>query len=193
MKNIYSAPFYISRIIAWLIPCGLLKTTSNVLGWQGFSWVKFCKCQNLNSFFRKISFLELPKYSWNLQMVSMIEKFKNPKILLKNSWKIGTPFGRRSWKIETPLARWHAKLNNWHTFGTLARLLTHWQVIMRSWHAFGTLARGHVDHAGMHGTYGTQFSKSRTLCGSVNVIKKTTINFYDMTTLRYLVIKEKFE
>ena len=30
---------------------------------------------------------------------------------------------------------------------------------MRSWYAFGTLARGHVDHAGMHGTYGTWFSK----------------------------------
>ena len=64
---------------------------------------------------------------------------------------------------------------------------------MRSWHAFGTLARGYVDHAGMHGTYGTEFSKSRTLCGSLNVTKKTTINFYDMTTLRYLLIKEKFE
>ena len=26
----------------------------------------------------------------------------------------------------------------------------------RSWHAFGTLARGHGDHAGTHGTRGTQ-------------------------------------
>ena len=84
----------------------------------------------------KIWILELSKYSWNLQMVSIIEKLKNWKILLKNNWKIGTPFGRRSWKIGTPLAHWHAKLNNWHTFGTLARLLTRWQVIMRSCHAF---------------------------------------------------------
>ena len=122
--------------------------------------MEFCRCQNLNSLFHEISFLELPKYSWNLQMVSMIEKFKNWKILLKNSWKIGPPFSRRSWKIGTPLARWHDKLNsNWHTFGTLTRLLARWQVMMRSWHVFGMLACGHVDHAGMHGTYGTRFSK----------------------------------
>ena len=34
-------------------------------------------------------------------------------------------------------------------------------------------------------------ANSHTLCESVNVTMKTTINFYDMTTLRYLVIKEK--
>ena len=34
---------------------------------------------------------------------------------------------------------------------------------------------------------------SHTLCKSVNVTMKITINFYDMATLRYLVIKEKFE
>ena len=136
-----------------------MKTTSKVLGWQGFSLMTFCKCQNLDSLFREISFLELPKYSWNLQMVRIIEKFKNWKILLKNSWKIGTPFGRQNWKIGTPLARWHAKLNNWYTFGTLARLLARWQVTMKSWHTFGTLACGHVDHAGMHGMYATRFSK----------------------------------
>ena len=34
---------------------------------------------------------------------------------------------------------------------------------------------------------------SHTLCESVNVTMKITINFYDMATLHYLVIKEKFE
>ena len=34
---------------------------------------------------------------------------------------------------------------------------------------------------------------SHTLCKSVNVAIKITINFYDMTTLHYLGIKEKFE
>ena len=32
-----------------------------------------------------------------------------------------------------------------------------------------------------------------TLCESVNVTMRTTINFYDTTTLRYLMTKEKFE
>ena len=32
-----------------------------------------------------------------------------------------------------------------------------------------------------------------TLCESVDVTMKTTIDFYDMTILHYLVIKEKFE
>ena len=32
-----------------------------------------------------------------------------------------------------------------------------------------------------------------TLCETVSVTLKTTINFYDMTTLLYHVIKEKFE
>ena len=95
-------------------------------------------------------------------MMSIIEKFKNWKILLKNSWKIDTPFGKRSWNIGSPLACWYTKLNNWHTFGTLARLLTLWHIknekLARVWH-LGTLAHGHVDHAGTHGTYGTRFSK----------------------------------
>ena len=34
---------------------------------------------------------------------------------------------------------------------------------------------------------------SHTLCESVNVTMKSAINFYEMTTLRYLVMKEKFE
>ena len=62
----------------------------------------------MNSLFCEINFLEFPKYSWNLQMLSIFQKFKNWKIILKNSWKIDTPFGRRSWKIDTP-------------FGTLER------------------------------------------------------------------------
>ena len=102
--------------------------------------MKFCKYQNLNSFFREVNFLDLPKYSWNLHVLSIIWKLKNWKILLKNGWKIGTPFGRRGWKIGTP-------------FDTLARL---WHVY---WHAFGTLGRGHVDHDGIHGTHDRRFSK----------------------------------
>ena len=82
--------------------------------------MKICKCQNLNSLFREISFLEFPEYSWNLQMVSMIEKF-----IEKFFWKIVEKFvrlladederlirvGTPSWIIGTPLARWHVY---WH-------------------------------------------------------------------------------
>ena len=32
-----------------------------------------------------------------------------------------------------------------------------------------------------------------TLCESVNVTIKATTNFYDMTALRFLLVKEKFE
>ena len=89
-------------------------------------------------------------------------KIQNWKIILKNSWKIGTPFDRQSWKIVSPLAYWHTKLDNWYTFGTLACLLARWHVknetLARVWH-FGNLAHEHVDHAGTHGTCGTQFSK----------------------------------
>ena len=120
-ENIYSTSFYTSGIIIQLIPHAPLKTVSKALG---FSLMKFCKCQNLNFLFCEISFLELPKYVWNLQMLSIIEKFKNWKIF----WKIGTPFGRGSWKIGLPLACWHIKLNNWHTFGTIAHLLSRWHI-----------------------------------------------------------------
>ena len=85
----------------------------------------------------------MPKYSWNLHVLSIIWKLKNWKILLKNGWKIGTPFGRRGWKIGTP-------------FDTLARQV---EKLARLWHAFGTLGRGHVDHAGIHGTHDKRFSK----------------------------------
>ena len=171
----------------------ILDMRASVLCWQGFSLMKFCKCQNLNSLFREIIFLELPKYSWNVQMLSIIEKFKDWKVLLKNSWKIGMHFGRRSWKIGLFWTYWHIKLNNWHTFGTLARLLTRWHVknekLARVWH-FGTLAHlalAHMAHMACN------LANSYMLCESVNVNLQTTINFYDMTTLPYLVIKEKFE
>ena len=104
-KKIYTAPFYTSQIIVQLIPSAPLKTTSKVLGWKGFSLMKFWKCQNLNSFFSEISFLELPIYSWNLQMVSITEKFKN---LLARLWHGGTSTG------------WHMKMRSWHVFGSLA-------------------------------------------------------------------------
>ena len=120
--------------------------------------MKFCKCQNLNSLFPGIICLELPKYSWNLQLLSIIEKFKNWKILLKNNWKIGTPFRRQSWTIGTPLAR----------------------------------LRGHVNQAGTHSTYGAQFSKLPYALWKCKCDHETTINLYDMTTLRYIVTKEKF-
>ena len=53
--------------------------------------------------------------------------------------------------------------------------------LTRVWHV-GTL----VHMAG-------DLANSNALYGSVNATMKTTINFYDMATLRYLVIKEKFE
>ena len=52
-----------------------------------------------------------------------IQKLKN---YFENIWKIATPFGRRIWKIGTSLTCWQAKLNNWHTFGWLARFLARW-------------------------------------------------------------------
>ena len=110
----------------------LSENCSKVLDWQGFSLMKFYKCQNLNSLFCQTSFVELPKYSSNLQILSTVKKSRNSKILLRNSWKIGTPSGRQSWKICKPLASWHAKLKNWHSFGTLARLLARWHVKLRS-------------------------------------------------------------
>ena len=118
---------------------------------KGFKLIKFLLNEILQmSKFKFFVSRQLLKYFWNLQMLRIIEKFINWKILLKNSWKIGTAFGRQSWKIgtlswtiDTSLARWRTKLKNWH-------------VKMRSWHAFGTLARGHVYHAGTHST---RFSK----------------------------------
>ena len=96
-EKIYSTPFCTSRITVQLIPPAPLKTTSKVLLWQGFSLMKFCKSQNFNSLFGEISFPKLLKYSWNLQILSIIKKFNNRKILLKNSWKIVAPFGRWIW------------------------------------------------------------------------------------------------
>ena len=57
------------------------------------------KCQNLNSLFREINFLQLPKYSWNLQMLAIIEMF---------------------FEIVEKLARLARQFEKWHVFGTLA-------------------------------------------------------------------------
>ena len=85
------------------------------------SLMKVCKCQNLNTLFCEINFLELPKYSWNLQMLSIIENFKNWKNFWKKNWESDTPFGRKVEKLTRLLARWYTKLKNWHVFGMLAR------------------------------------------------------------------------
>ena len=47
-----------------------------------------------------------------MQMLNITEKFKNWKILWKNSWKIGMHFGRWGWKIGTLACQ--------DTFGILA-------------------------------------------------------------------------
>ena len=114
---------------------------------------------------------------------------------LKNSFEklFCTTFGRRNWKIGTPLARWHGKLHNWHTFGRLAHLLARWYIKMKSWHSFGTLARGHVKCAITHESYDTWFSKLPYVLWKCKYDHKNYIYFYDMMTLRYLVIKNKFE
>ena len=62
----------------------------------------------------------------------------------RNVWKFGMPFRTlacQDKKLACRLAHWHTKLNNWHTFGTLAHLLACWHIRMRSWHAFGTWVR----------------------------------------------------
>ena len=56
--------------------------------------MKFCKRQNLNFLFREIDFLELPQIFLKFVILSIIEKFKDQKILLNNSSKTDTHFGR---------------------------------------------------------------------------------------------------
>ena len=130
-----------------------MKTTSKILGWQCFFLMKLCKCQNLNSLFCEISFLELPKYSWNLRMVRMIEKF---------FWRIVEKLVRLlADEVERLACLWHVGRPSWIIGSPLARLLARWQVIMRSFHTFGTLARGHVDHAGMRFS---KFSNALLMC-----------------------------
>ena len=94
------------------------------------------------------------------------------------------------WKISTPLAHWHAKLNNWHIFGTLACLLERWHIKMRSWNVFGTLARRHVDHAGMHDTYGTWFSKFPY---PLRKCKMSRIGLLDHTLCEWCLKRHYFE
>ena len=117
-----------------------------------------------------------------MQMLNITEKFKNWKTPFKNSWKIGMHFGRWGWKIGTlacqverlvhlwnigspswtigmPLARWHAKMNNWHAFSAFIETLARKNENLARFWLVDTLARGHVDHAGMHGTHGMRFSK----------------------------------
>ena len=94
-----------------------MKTMSKILGWQGFSLMKFCKCSKFKFFVRRDKFSRIAQIAlkFAIKNYSKIQK-------LKNSWKTGTPSGKRSWKIGTPVlfACWHAKFNNWHTFGALA-------------------------------------------------------------------------
>ena len=73
-----------------------------------------------------------------MQMLSMIEKFKNLKyFLLKNSSKIGKPFGTLVQQVE--------KLAHlWHVYWSVGTLTCKNEMFTRFWHV-GTRARGHVD------------------------------------------------
>ena len=66
------------------------------------------------------------------------------------------PFGTLIRQVE--------KLARLRHVGTLGRLLARWYVKKRRWYAFGTLARGHVDHAGMHGTRFSKFPVRGMIC-----------------------------
>ena len=76
-------------------------------------------------------------------------------------------------------------------FENLARLLSRWHDKMKNCHA--------VWHVGKQTTLTLTASMARNLaychaiCESVNVTMKIKINFYGMTTVRYILIKEKFE
>ena len=124
--------------------------------------------------FREINFLELLKYCWNLQMLRIIEKFKNWKILLSNSWKIVMPFGRQSWKIGGP---WHICTKKWDGGTLLAR----WNL--------GTWAprpRWHPWHA-LQAIYQTRMSLFN--CESCNYINKqfAKFNFLKLTQLQLVL------
>ena len=82
------------------------------------------------------------------------------------------------------------KSNYWNA---LASLFARWHLKIKSLHAFGMLPHVDADYAGMHSKCGTSLANSHKLRESINVIMKNTINVYDITSLRYLVIKEKFE
>ena len=162
--KMYLPPFYTSQIIARLIPPALLKTTSNVSGWQVF----------------------------------LMHHFPN---FLKNSWKIGTPFGRWYWKIGTLfdtlarqveklarlMQRWHPQLKNWHAFGTLARLLARWHLKIRSCHAFGTLARTCARRPRWHAWYARHVIY-QTLVFLLWII--TILYKYNIYSIRHLSLLE---
>ena len=145
--------------------------------------MKFCKCQNLNYFFREIKFLELPRFQFqflnfaNVKHKWKIQKLKNiffwkiveklERLSGRQSWKVGTPFGTLTRQVEKLACFWHVGTPNWKigtplahchagTFiGTLARKI---EKLARFWQV-GTRAHGHVDHGGTHGTHSTRFSK----------------------------------
>ena len=107
------------------------------------------KCQNLNSLFREINFLEFSKYFWNLQMSTMIEKLK-------------------VFSLTKQFKNWHAfwlmKFKNWHVFWRVDPPI--WKIgtplggFLWRWHA-GTLKWNvpTLDHASTHDTHGTRYKK----------------------------------
>ena len=99
---------------------------------------------------------------------------------MKNIHAVCTP----SWKLGMPLARWHAKLNNWHTFGLLARLLARW-------HAFRTLAYGHVNHASTNDTCGTRFSKFSYALWKCKITWPWKLQLTLMIWRRYIISSSK--
>ena len=92
-------------------------------------------------FVSRDNFLEMPKYSWYLQMLTIIEKFKNSKNKQANKKK-----KKNSWKIGTPLAGEVKKLT---TFGTLTHQV---EQLARRWHA---------DHTDTHGTWFSKLTLSQ--------------------------------
>ena len=103
--------------------------------------MKFCQCKKFfvfvkkflsmfkNSLFREIIFLELPKYSWNLKILSIIEKLKDWKILLKIVKKLAHIFAGE--KLACLLARSFAKLKK---LARLCHICTlNWKIGTLNW------------------------------------------------------------
>ena len=112
--------------------------------------MKFCQCKKFfvfvkkflsmfkNSLFREIIFLELPKYSWNLKILSIIEKLKDWKILLKIVKKLAHIFPCEVEKLARLLARSFAKLKK---LARLCHICTlNWKIGTLNWKigSFGT-------------------------------------------------------